>query len=96
MFKLTVHGRAAHAGLDPEKGASAVLELARQTVRLHAMNDLEKGTTVTVGTVRGGTHSNVMPAKAEGEIDVRFSSRELGLWIEQEILVSSLLMSARD
>lgn len=86
MFRLTVHGQAAHAGLDPEKGASAVLEFARQTVRLHAMNDLDKGTTVTVGTVHGGTHSNVVPAKAEGEIDVRFSSAEVGRWIENEIL----------
>jgi len=86
MFTLTVHGRAAHAGLDPEKGASAVLELARQTIRLHAMNDLEKGTTVTVGTFKGGTHSNVVPAKAEAEIDVRFTSIEAGRWLEKEIL----------
>lgn len=85
MFKLTVHGRAAHAGLDPEKGASAVLELARQTVRLHAMNDLEKGTTVTVGTVRGGTHSNVVPEKAVADIDVRFTTVEIGQWLEHEI-----------
>lgn len=86
MFRLIVHGRAAHAGLDPEKGASAVLEFARQTVRLHAMNDLERGTTVTVGSVHGGTHSNVVPAKAEGEIDVRFTSGDDGRWIENEIL----------
>src|SRR5262249_3068119 len=70
----------------PEKGASAVLEFARQTIRLHAMNDLEKGTTVTVGTVNGGTHSNVVPAKAEGEIDLRFSSAEAGRWLGQEVL----------
>ena len=86
MFTISVHGRAAHAGLDPEKGVSAVLELARQTVRLHAMNDLEKGTTVTVGTLHGGTHSNVVPAEASAEIDLRFSSTELGRWLEHEIL----------
>ena len=86
MFTITVHGRAAHAGLDPEKGVSAVLELARQTVRLHAMNDLEKGTTVTVGTLHGGTHSNVVPAEASAEIDLRVSSTELGRWLEHEIL----------
>ncbi len=86
MFHLTVHGRAAHAGLDPEKGASAVLEFARQTIRLHALNDLSQGTTVTVGTVHGGTHSNVVPAKAEGEIDVRFTTSEAGNWLESEIL----------
>jgi glutamate carboxypeptidase len=86
MFRLTVHGRAAHAGLDPDKGASAVLEFARQTIRLHAMNDVTPGTTVTVGTVQGGTHSNVVPARAEGEIDVRFSEAEVGGWLENEIL----------
>jgi glutamate carboxypeptidase len=86
MFTIQVHGRAAHAGLDPEKGVSAVLELARQTVRLHAMNDLEKGTTVTVGSVHGGTHSNVVPAEAHGEIDFRFSSGEAGHSLEREIL----------
>jgi glutamate carboxypeptidase len=86
MFTIQVHGRAAHAGLDPEKGVSAVLELARQTVRLHAMNDLEKGTTVTVGSVHGGTHSNVVPAEAHGEIDFRFSSGEAGQSLEREIL----------
>jgi len=48
MFSLEVHGRAAHAGLDPEKGVSAVLELARQTVRLSELNDPATGTTVTV------------------------------------------------
>jgi len=86
MFTITVHGRAAHAGLDPEKGVSAVLELARQTVRLHAMNDVESGTTVTVGLVQGGTRSNVVPAESRGEIDLRFSSAEAGRWLEHEIL----------
>lgn len=86
MFTLTVHGRAAHAGLDPDKGVSAVLELARHTVRLHAMNDSEKGTTVTVGSFHGGTHSNVVPAEARAEIDLRFSSAETGCRVESEIL----------
>lgn len=86
MFTIEVRGRAAHAGLDPEKGVSAVLELARQTVRLHAMNDAETGTSVTVGAFHGGTHSNVVPAEAHGEIDFRFSSAEIGRWVENEIL----------
>jgi glutamate carboxypeptidase len=86
MFTLEVRGRAAHAGLDPEKGVSAVLELARQIVRLHAMNDSENGTTVTVGVVKGGTHSNVVPAEACADIDLRFSSAAEGRWIENEIL----------
>lgn len=81
IFAIKVEGKAAHAGLEPEKGASAILELARQTERLHAINASGSGITVNVGVVRGGTRSNVVPAEAEGEIDVRFSteaeSREL-------------------
>ncbi len=73
-FTLSVEGRAAHAGLEPEKGASAVLELARQIERLHALNDATRGTTVNVGVIRGGTQSNVVPAEAFAEIDVRFST----------------------
>lgn len=85
MFTLEVHGRAAHAGLDPEKGVSAVLELARQTVRLSELNDPATGTTVTVTVVQGGTHTNVVPSEARAEIDVRFSSVESGSRIERTI-----------
>jgi glutamate carboxypeptidase len=86
MFTLEVAGRAAHAGLDPEKGVSAVLELARQTVRLHDLNDPTSGTTVTVNVVHGGTHSNVIAAEAHAEIDLRFTSQEIGKRVEQAIL----------
>jgi glutamate carboxypeptidase len=86
MFTIEARGRAAHAGLEPEKGVSALLELARQTVRLHAMNDSRSGTTVTVTVLKGGTHSNVVPAEGRAEIDVRFSSADDGQWIEKEIL----------
>jgi glutamate carboxypeptidase len=85
MFTLEVHGRAAHAGLDPEKGVSAVLELARQTVRLSELNDPATGTTVTVTVVRGGTHSNVVPAEARAEIDLRFITSSEGLRVEDAI-----------
>ena len=74
IFSIKVEGRASHAGLDPEKGASAILELARQTERLHALNQSGSGITVNVGVIRGGTRSNVVAAEAEGEIDVRFST----------------------
>ena len=87
-YVLTVEGRAAHAGLEPEKGVSAVLELARQIERLHALNDPPRGTTVNVGVVSGGTHSNVVPAEARAEIDVRFSSLEEANRIEKLILDS--------
>jgi glutamate carboxypeptidase len=83
IFALKVEGKAAHAGLDPEKGASAILELARQTERLHAINGSGSGITVNVGVVRGGTRSNVVPAEAEAEIDVRFSTEAESREIER-------------
>ena len=85
MFTIEVQGRAAHAGLDPEKGVSAVLELARQIVNLHELNDPANGTNVTVTVVSGGTHSNVVPADARAEIDMRFASLDAGRRVESEI-----------
>jgi glutamate carboxypeptidase len=73
MFTMTTTGRAAHAGLDPGKGASAILEMARQIERLHSLNNCG-GINVNVGVVRGGTRSNVVAAEAFAEIDVRFSN----------------------
>jgi glutamate carboxypeptidase len=86
MFTVKVHGRAAHAGLDPEKGVNAVLELARQTVRLHELNDPANGTNVTVTIFNGGTASNVVPALATAEVDMRFTSVDLGVAVEYDVL----------
>lgn len=86
MFKLRAEGRAAHAGLDPEKGISAVLEIARQIERLHALTDMSRGVTVNVGTVSGGTRSNVVPAEAVAEVDLRFETGEDGARLEEAIL----------
>jgi glutamate carboxypeptidase len=86
MFRMEAHGKAAHAGLEPEKGASAILEIARQIERLHRMNNLSNGVTVNVGVVRGGTVSNVVPAEASAEIDLRFGVNEDGAQAEKEIL----------
>lgn len=86
MFTVDVHGRAAHAGLDPEKGVNAVLELARQTVRLHELNDPANGTNVTVTIFNGGTASNVVPARATAEVDMRFTSLDLGAAVERDVL----------
>ncbi len=72
-YVLTVEGRAAHAGVEPEKGISAVQELAHQVLALHALNDHAAGTTVNVGVVQGGTRPNVVAASARAEIDVRVS-----------------------
>lgn len=74
MFTLKAWGKPAHAGLEPEKGASAILEIARQIERLQAMNASAVGTTVNVCTLRGGTTTNVIPEHAECTIDVRFTS----------------------
>ena len=83
IFAMKVEGKAAHAGLDPEKGVSAILELARQTERLHTINGSGSGITVNVGVVRGGTRSNVVAAEAEAEIDVRFSTEAESCEIER-------------
>ena len=83
IFAIKVEGKAAHAGLEPEKGASAILELARQTEQLHAINLSGSGITLNVGVVHGGTRSNVVAAEAQGEIDVRFSTTAESLEIER-------------
>jgi len=85
LFTLTANGLAAHAGLEPEKGASAVLEIAKQIERLHAMNELSAGINVNVGVVRGGTNANVIAAEAVAEIDVRFSTMKEAHLIEKKI-----------
>lgn len=83
IYAIRVEGKAAHAGLEPEKGASAILELARQTERLHAINLSGSGITLNVGVVHGGTRSNVVAAQAEGEIDVRFATEAESREIER-------------
>jgi glutamate carboxypeptidase len=70
-YEITVEGRASHAGNAPEQGINAVVELAQQTLKLNAMNDLKNGTSVSVTVVHGGSASNVIPAKAVAEVDVR-------------------------
>lgn len=86
IYSIKIEGRAAHAGLDPEKGASAILELARQIERLHELNSLGGGINVNVGVVQGGTRSNVIAAEASGEIDVRFSTSEELREVEEALL----------
>jgi glutamate carboxypeptidase len=70
-YKLTVQGVAAHAGLDPGKGHSAILELSRQITAISKLNDFRHGISVNPGVVRGGTRTNVIAAEASVEIDVR-------------------------
>lgn len=70
-FTIRVHGRAAHAGLDFERGASAIVEMARQIERVASWSDLARGVTVNPGVIRGGTRSNVVAEEAVAEVDVR-------------------------
>ena len=70
-YKLTVQGVAAHAGLDPGKGHSAILELSRQISAISKLSDLRHGISVNPGVIRGGTRTNVVAAEASIEIDVR-------------------------
>jgi len=76
IFRVTATGREAHAGLDPEVGASAIDEIAHVIVQLHAATDLAKGTTVNVGLVEGGTRTNVKAGSATADLDVRVTSED--------------------
>ncbi len=75
-YTLKVKGRAAHAGLDFEKGASAILELSRQLVEIAKFTDLKKGITVNAGVIRGGTRTNVIADEAEAEFDLRIAAAD--------------------
>ena len=72
-WKIEVGGVAAHAGVDFEKGASAIRELARVVETVSGWTDLKRGLTVSVGKIGGGTKSNVIPAEAWAEVDVRIA-----------------------
>ena len=84
-FTLHIRGRAAHSGLDPEKGASAILELARVIQRLYELADPERGITVNVGVVAGGLRANVVAPEARAELDVRVLAWEDALRLERTI-----------
>jgi glutamate carboxypeptidase len=84
-FTITVYGKAAHAGLDPESGASAILELSHVIQKLFAMNDADKGITINVGTVDGGIQPNVIAPHSTAVVDVRVPSLADGEAIERAI-----------
>jgi glutamate carboxypeptidase len=70
-YQVVVRGVAAHAGIEPQKGASAVQELAHQILRINALQDLARGISVNVVQVTGGLRSNVIPDEARAVVDVR-------------------------
>lgn len=84
-FWVTVRGKAAHAGLDPGKGASAILELSHIIQKLFALNDVDKGITVNVGTIDGGLSPNMVAPESKAAVDVRVPTREDADRIERTI-----------
>jgi glutamate carboxypeptidase len=84
-YKLRVKGIAAHAGLDPGKGHSAILELARQLSVIAKLNNLRQGVSVNPGVIQGGTRSNVIAAEASAVIDVRIKSAKQAPGIDRKL-----------
>lgn len=84
-FRLEVDGRAAHAGVAPQEGRSAIVELAHQILRIQDLQDPGAGTTLNVGVIQGGTTTNVVPASASADIDVRAATAAEALRIESAL-----------
>lgn len=84
-FELVVHGVPAHAGLDPGKGASAIVELAYQVGRIAALQDLARGISTNVGVIAGGSRPNVVAAEARAVIDVRVPTMADAAGIERAL-----------
>jgi glutamate carboxypeptidase len=85
-YEVVVHGVSAHAGIEPQKGASAVQELARQILTINALQDLDRGRLVNVVQVQGGLRSNVIPEEARAVVDVRVPTVDDGADLERAML----------
>jgi glutamate carboxypeptidase len=84
-FVLRTHGRASHAGADLSRGANAILELARRCLEVSTLTDTVRGVSANVGVIRGGLRSNVVPDRAEAEVDVRFMTLDDGRALEKAV-----------
>ena len=84
-YTVTVHGRAAHAGLDPENGASAILELSSVIQRLFDLTDRERDITVNVGTIEGGIQANVVAPRSQAVVDARVLNTEDAMSVDAAI-----------
>jgi glutamate carboxypeptidase len=84
-FVITVSGKSAHAGLDFDKGHSAIRELAHQIHAVSELTDLKRGITINVGIIRGGTRTNVIPAEAVAEVDLRIAHKSDGPCMERKV-----------
>lgn len=85
VYEIKVMGEAAHAGVDPGQGASAIHELAHQIERIAAFSDVQRGMSANVGLIRGGTRSNVIAAEAWAEVDVRVKTALDGRAIDDKM-----------
>jgi glutamate carboxypeptidase len=84
-FQLIVHGISAHAGIDPGNGASAILELAQQIVAIQELQDPDRGISLNVGVVAGGSRTNVVAERAQASIDVRVPTMADAARVEQAL-----------
>jgi glutamate carboxypeptidase len=84
-FVIHVTGRAAHSGLDFEKGQSAIQELAHQIHAISRLTDLKRGITLNVGVIRGGTRTNVVAGEASAEVDLRIARKSDGPGIVRKV-----------
>lgn len=85
-FTVRVRGKASHAGVDFEKGHSAILELSRQLLEISKFTDVQRGITVNPGVISGGTRTNVVAAEAAAEVDVRIARMADGAELESKFL----------
>ena len=85
QFHLAVQGVDAHAGSAHDQGRSAIHEIAAKILRIEALTDYDRGLTLNVGTVQGGTKRNIVPEHAEAWIDVRYDAPELGQEVQQAL-----------
>ncbi len=84
-YEIKVTGKAAHSGLDFEKGVNAIVELARQIEKVTSFTDLKKGLTVNVGVVSGGSRVNVVPGEAVAQVDVRIARMKDAAGIDKKM-----------
>lgn len=84
-FTIRIRGKGAHSGMDPEEGASAIVELSHVIQALHALNDPERGVSVNVGVIEGGQRANVVAPASRAEVDIRMARREDAGWLEERV-----------
>lgn len=84
-YDIIVKGKAAHAGVEPEKGRSAIEELAHKIIQLHNLTNHEKGISVNVGLIEGGTSVNTVSPTAVAHVDIRISEMEQAAYLEKKI-----------